>query len=120
MTLTSRQWRQVLFCTAEELRARRAGKAPGVQPWNAELVRAVELELAVSESGHDSVGDQQHWEADRWITARQAADILGLSKRQTQRLAADLEGHRVDGRWQFRQSTVMNYTEGRQDGRAAS
>lgn len=45
MTLTPRQWRHVLYCTAEELRDRRAGKSPGVRPWNAEIIRAVELEL---------------------------------------------------------------------------
>lgn len=119
MTLTPRQWRHALFCAAEELRARQAGKPPGPQPWNAELLRALELEIAVSESGRDSADAQQDSEVDRWITARQAADILGLSKRQTQRLAADLQGERVDGRWQFRRSTVMAYAEGREDGRLA-
>lgn len=38
-----------------------------------------------------------------------AATVLGLSTRQVQRLAADLDGRRVGGRWVFDQAAVHSY-----------
>jgi hypothetical protein len=47
---------------------------------------------------------------ERLITAREAAAILGLSKRQVQRLAADLDGSQlICGRWLFEASAVTEY-----------
>jgi hypothetical protein len=117
--LTTRQWRQLLFCTAEELRARRAGKAPGVRPWNAELVRAVELELATSESGSEMDWGHEQSEA-KVISARQAADIIGCSSRYVRDIADELGGMKVDGRWVFDEDNVLAYAERRRNGRAAS
>jgi hypothetical protein len=85
MTLTPRQWRQTLYCVAEELRERRGGKTPGVRPWNAELVRAVELELAVSLSGQENSADTSELEHENWIGSEQAASILGWHVRKVGR-----------------------------------
>jgi hypothetical protein len=117
--LTPRQLRQLLYCTAEELRARRAGKSPGVQPWNAELLRAVELELATSESGSEFDCANEESQAKVPISARQAADILCCSTRYIRDIAERIGGVRVDGRWLFDEDDVMAYAEGN-DGRAAS
>lgn len=75
-------------------------------------------DAAMSDSGHESGCEAGQSEPDVPITAREAADILGLSKRQCQRLAADLDGQLVDGRWQFSRAAVVEYQEGRADGAA--
>lgn len=73
---------------------------------------------AVSDLGHESDCGAEQSEPDVPITAREAADILGVSKRQCQRLAADLDGQLVDGRWQFSRAAVVEYQEGRTHGAA--
>jgi excisionase family DNA binding protein len=120
MTLTPRQWRQLLFLSAEELRERRAGKPPGVQSWNAELVRAVELELATSEAGTEFDCGNEQSEAKVPISARQAANILECSDRYVRDIAKEkLGGVRVGGRWVFNEDDVLAYAEGRTNDRAA-
>ena len=114
MTLTPRLIRLALYCAGEELRARHAGKAR-VLPWNAELIRALQHQLALSESGHESGCDTE--ESEIWISAREAATQLGLSKRQTQRLATDHDGRLIDDRWVFPANAVADYAKGRSDGR---
>jgi hypothetical protein len=49
------------------------------------------------------------------ISAREAATILELCKRQAQRLGPEL-GDFVDGRWVFPRSAVEEYANGRRDG----
>jgi hypothetical protein len=118
--LTPRQWRQVLFCCAEELRERRAGKTPGVQPWSAKLVRAVELELATSESGSEFDCGNGQSEAKAPISARDAAEILRCTTRYIRDIAEErLGGVKVDGiGWVFNEDDVLAYAEGRNNGRA--
>lgn len=121
MTFTPDELRHLLYCASEELRARNAGKSPGPAPWLRNLVRRLQLEVAVSESGHPiDDADPESEQQDERITARQAAAILGLSKRQTQRLANDLEGELIDGRWEFRLSAVTEYAEGLTDARSTA
>jgi hypothetical protein len=110
---TDTELRYLLYCGSQELRARRAGKAPGVQRPLVELVRRLQLEIATaSQSGHESEDGQPQSEVDAWITARQAAAMLGLSKRQTTRLAASLGGRLIGGRWLFSASAVHDYAKG--------
>jgi hypothetical protein len=115
--LNDRELKLLLYCAAEEKRARENGKCP-VQKWNGELIRRVELELAVSRSGHESDCDAE--ESDAWLSAREAATQLGLSKRQTTRLAADLDGRIIDGRWIFSADAVTEYAKGRNDDRSTA
>lgn len=116
--LTPRQWRLVLYCVGEELRARRAGKAP-VQSWNAELIRAVEIEIATSESGSESDCAGEESEPKVPISARQAADIIGCSSRYVRGIARKLGGVKVDGRWVFDEGDVLAHAEGQKHGRLA-
>jgi hypothetical protein len=111
--MDARLFALALFCAEQELKARRAGKPPGPQPWNAELVRALELETATSGLGHPSDAAESDSEATEWVSTREAAVLLGLSKRQAQRLAADLDGRIIGGRWVFPLTAVAEYAEGR-------
>ena len=52
---------------------------------------------------------RQHCETEELIGSQQAADILGVSKRQTQRLAADLDGRLAGGHWVFDKKAVEAY-----------
>lgn len=118
--LNERHLQLLLYCCGQELAARRAGKKPGVQQWNSEVIRALELELAVtrtrqSERERDSLSNHEH------IDSRTAARILGWSLRRVQRHAADLDGHKIaSGAWLFPASVVYDYSAGLNDGRATA
>lgn len=122
MNLAAAELRQLLYCAAEELRARQRGKPPGPQPWLRNLVRRLELEVAVSgsRSRHQTDCGEPQSDADERISARQAATMLGLSKRQVQRLAADLDGEIIDGRWLFSRTAAEDYAKGRVNGGSAA
>ncbi|WP_449560316.1 helix-turn-helix domain-containing protein [Mycolicibacterium mageritense] len=47
------------------------------------------------------------------IDTEEAASILGCSTRHVRRLAADLDGQRVAGRWIFHRHNVIEYAEGK-------
>lgn len=117
MGLDNRLLRLALYCAAEELRARRAGKCR-VQPWNAELVRALELEVALSASGQevsDNMSPSLHEIDDEWIGTLEAARILRWHERQARRRATDLEARKVAGKWIFHAATVRQYAEALND-----
>lgn len=118
MPLSERHVRLALFCVGEELRARQAGKAP-VLRWLHELVRALECELAVSQSrqpGGDEPTDSNRVMGDQVGTA-EAARILGWSRRRVQRRAADLSGYPVAGRYLFDRDHIQQIAEESTDGR---
>jgi hypothetical protein len=71
-----------------------------------------------SRSGHELSDHATQLECDgstssELIGAREAAEILGLSKRQVQRLAGDLDGQVVGGRWLYKRTIVCEYAEAR-------
>lgn len=118
MTLPPRQLRQLLYLSSEELRKRRAGKPPGVRPWNAELVRAVELELAVSLSGQENDACTSELAYENWISSEDAASILDWHVRTVRRRRKDIGGRKVAGALVFCERVVREYA-GLTDGRAA-
>ena len=88
----------------------RAIAGRGCPPAVTALYRRIDTVIrapSVSESGHENGSGAEQYNV--WITAAQAAPLLGLSKRQTQRLAADLGGQLIGGRWLFNQETVREY-----------
>lgn len=117
MTLTPRLLRLALYCASEELNARidpDNPKQPGPQPWNGELVRALELEVAtaaMSGAGHESEAAGTESEYDAWISTAEAAEILGWHIRKVRRRAADLEARKVAGTLTFRESVVRAWRE---------
>lgn len=113
---TRDQLHQLSYCVGEELRARMAGKRPGVQPWLRNLVHHLDLAVAMSESGHRNHCDTTQSDVKDLISAREAAAILKLSKRQAQRLGPALGAEVVDGRWLFPRRAVEDYAKGRHDG----
>lgn len=118
--MTPRLWRLAIWCAEQELRGRKDGTRPGgVQAWNAELLRALQFQLDASQSGHEIGCAPAQSGQDKWISARQAAVLVGLSKRQVNRLADDLEAEWWDGRRRFRKSRVLEYAEKRRSGRIA-
>ena len=82
------------------------------QRWLRDLLRRIELDLAVSRSRQEPDGDEQDLRHDEWIGSRQVAAILRWDIRRVQRQAADLEARKVAGKLVFRNSTVRKYAEG--------
>jgi excisionase family DNA binding protein len=69
----------------------------------------------MSQSRHGMSSYTEELESDELITAKEAAEVLGCSKRQIQRMASDLDGKIVGGRWLFSRATVVGYAEERAD-----
>jgi len=77
----------------------------------AELAAAA-AEVRASATGQDDgapVAPQQYSEREDTIGTAEAASILGLSNRQVQRLAADLDGRFIGGCWCFDRLAVQSY-----------
>lgn len=118
--MTPRLWSLAIWCADQELEGRKDGTRPGgVKAWNGELLRALQFQLSVSQSGHETGCSRAQSETDKWISTRETALLLGLSKRQVNRLADDLEAEWLDGRRMFRESLVLEYAKGRRDGQIA-
>lgn len=101
------------YCAAALVRARQRTGEP-IPQWLRQHYDRLDAQVRVSRPGHESGSDTGQSEPDELISAREAAMIIGCSKRQVQRLASDLDGARiVDGRWLFRRDAVQDYAEGR-------
>lgn len=73
-----------------------------------------------SEVGTGSAAPQSHSKHDDLdlIGVATAASILGVSRRYVRRIAADLDGQRIDGRtWVFDRQVVAAYASARTVGR---
>jgi uncharacterized membrane protein YccC len=105
--LTERQIRHALYCAAEELRARQAGKPPGPAPWNHDLLRALKHELALTHSRRAKPeSETQSTHDDHEIGTAQAAQLLGWPRRRVQRRAFELGGRPVAGRFLFDRNDI--------------
>lgn len=121
MGFTERDLGQLLWCVCAVLRARRDGILPGgEQRWLRDLVRRIELDLAVSRSRQQSDGDEEHSDCDEWIGSQRVAAMLGRDLRWVQRHAADMGGQKVARQLVFRESAVRDYVEGLNDGRSSA
>jgi hypothetical protein len=52
---------------------------------------------------------------ERRITAAQAAELLGFSRRHVVRIAKSLDGEQVCGRWLFSETMVLEYRAAREE-----
>lgn len=99
-------------CAAEVIRRRRLTGQP-VPAWLRQHYAELDAAVRMSRSGHESDSATAELEPVDQITANEAAAIVGKSKRQTQRLAADLGGRIVGGRWLFDRAAVTEYAANR-------
>lgn len=105
------QLRAAYYCAAEVVRARTLSGQP-IPSWLRRHYTDLDSTIrTLSESGHESDGAAEQLASEELITAREAAAMLGRSKRQVQRLAADLDGRLVGGRWLFNPAVVRDYAE---------
>ncbi|MDX6307026.1 MAG: hypothetical protein QOI06_72 [Nocardioidaceae bacterium] len=121
MSVTLRIFRLALFCSEEELKVRRNGKAPGLQPWNHEVVTELAREVALLSSQQSAVPDSSELdhESTDWIGSQQVSSIIGWNIWTVQRRASDLDGRKVAGKYVFRESVVRDYADGLTDGELA-
>ena len=73
------------------------------------LLQQLEDLLSMSAAGHESGCNAEELRSDTLIGAIEAASILGCSPRHVRRIAADLDGQFVEGRWVFRRQAVAEY-----------
>lgn len=116
MNLSGDDLQGALYC-CNELIDRRARAGIPVPSWMARLAGHLNLAALVSDAGHETSSEPTSLESEELIGSVQAALLLGISPRQLQRLAADLDGQKVCGRWAFQASIVREYAKGRDDGR---
>lgn len=120
MNYSETEVRKLLYCCGQELRARAAGKPPGPQPWLVNLIRRLELDVALSSSRQSDDHDPSDLDHDDWVGSQQVCDILGWNIWTVQRRASDLEGRKVAGKLVFRERAVLQYAEGLTDARRAN
>lgn len=97
-------------CVSEVLRSRHLVGTP-VPAWLREHFRRLDTEIRMSRSRHENGGESG--DSVTLIGSSTAGEILDLSTRQVQRIAEDLGGHAVDGRWVFNRAAVENYARTR-------
>lgn len=112
MSMAADDVRPAYYCAAEVMRHRQRAGQP-IPHWLSRHFDQLDAKIRASESGHESDRAAGQLDDEKLITAREAANIVGRSKRQVQRLAADLDGQIVGGRWLFQLNTVTEYAEER-------
>lgn len=110
--VTRHDLRVALRCVAELLDARRLRGAP-IPRWLTEHHQRIGTAYRMATLGHHREPDESQSDHE-FVSARQAANIIGLSRRQVQRISADLDGRIIDGRWLYPLDTVRAYAEGKQ------
>jgi Helix-turn-helix domain len=119
VALPADELRAAYYCVAEVVRRRQLSGQP-IPHWLRRHFDRLDAEVRLSRSGQDSdstVGQlvPSGPTSPSLISAYEAAQILGISKRQVQRLAADLDGEIVAGRWLFKRETVQTYAKGQRE-----
>jgi excisionase family DNA binding protein len=117
MNLSSDDLRAAYYCVAEVLRRRQLVGQPIPEWMRRHFDRLDAAVRGLSRSGHQAAGAVEQLPhsgptSRSLISAHEAAQILGISKRQVQQLAADLDGQIIGGRWLFERETVETYAEG--------
>jgi hypothetical protein len=117
VNLQGDELRAAYACAAEAVRGRVNRRAP-VPQWLQKHFQRLDLEVRVSRTRPESsrAGEEFDDQDPRWIGTPEAAAILDWSTRKVQRLAADLDGQRVAGRWMFRESAVRDYAKETRNG----
>lgn len=110
---------QLLFCCSAVRRARQSSGQP-ISPWLLNLIRRLELDVAVSASGQEQSDHESRCDHDEWIGTVEAARILRWNERTLRRRASDLDGRKVAGKLVFHASTVHEYAEALTDARSVS
>jgi hypothetical protein len=104
--------RAALDCVAIATRTRRLNGLPNSRIYGA-LAEA--LRTAVAASGQSGVREAvaAHPDVMPTIPVDEAATRLGLSHRQTRRLAPRLGGRKIGGRWFFDEQAITEHMEGK-------
>jgi Helix-turn-helix domain len=104
-------FRAAVYCASAVIRDRQLRGQP-VHDWLRRHLARCEAAVAMSRSGQEFEGaPSQLDDLEDLIDVRKVASMLGISKRQAQRLGRDLDGVRIGGRWVFRKATVREYME---------
>lgn len=98
------------YCCSEVMRSRQRTGQP-IPSWLRQHYDQLDAEVRLSQSRHEFDCGGEQSEPENWITAKEAALMLGCSKRTVLRIAADLDGRMIGGRLLFEQSTVAEYAE---------
>ena len=115
MNLTADDVRAAYHCAAAVIRTRQRSGQP-IPRWFRAHFERIDAEIRrMSLCGHEidcaARQDGQSSHAD-WISTADVARHLGLSPRQVQRLAPELDAQRVSGRLLFDRDKVIMYAEG--------
>lgn len=103
MRLNEHQLRAARYCVAETVRRRLLAGAP-VPAW----LRSLNQHLS---SAYGTESEERQQQSEPMIDTAEAAHILGCSTRYIRRIAADLDGEHIAGRWIFHRQNVTTYAE---------
>jgi len=104
------------------VRSKGGTPAPRLDTLQALLRTAATAERDASQAGHDDVAPEVQGagspQADE-VSTTEAADLLGIGRRQVQRLAHDLDGRKIGGVWLFDRRAIQCYQRVRTERTAA-
>ncbi|MDT4942872.1 MAG: hypothetical protein QOJ34_2961 [Pseudonocardiales bacterium] len=100
------------YCCSEVMRSRKRTGQP-IPSWLRQHYNDLDEQFRLSQSRHESDCGGEQSEQENWITAQEAALMLGCSKRTVQRIATDLDGQMIGRRLLFDRRTVAAYVEGK-------
>lgn len=107
MQLDGQQQQAVRYCVREVMRRRLLTGVP-IPNW----LRRLDRDLSMSACGPKTQVPQE--ELETTIDTAEAAALLGYSTRHVRRIAADLDGRLVAGRWIFHRRTVAEYADAKE------
>jgi helix-turn-helix protein len=101
------------YCAAEVVRNRQLSGQP-VPNWLKQHHSRLHAEvLSCTRREIDCEADEVGQSAHEWFDSREVATMLLISPRQVQRLAGELGGRLVGGRWVFNRSAIEAFSERR-------
>lgn len=87
----------------------------GLSEVHACVGKALAEEALSSQPRTNSLGVPSLSTAEGLIGVAQAAEILSVSPRYVQKIAADLDGAKVDRKWLFKRTAIEEYAEERSE-----
>jgi excisionase family DNA binding protein len=100
------------YCCSEVMRDRRRRGEP-IPQWLRQHYSDLDEQFRLSQSRHEFDCGGEQSDPENWITAKEAALMLGCSKRTVLRIATDLDGRMIGRRLLFDRRTVAAYVEGK-------
>ena len=113
VVVLSGDWLQVTLTAVQMAERGRRLKGLPDSPAHRRLAGALRTAMAACPQTDGPKPAAAQTKNNRWLTAKEAAEMLGCSQRHARRLAPKLDGDRSSGPWFIPQAALLEHMEGR-------